>query len=110
VVKRLIAERFAVYRVQLDPAIGSEMRKTRPCVVLSPELMHRYVFTVIIAPLTSTRTRIPTRIPIRFLDREGEIALDQMRSVDVIRLGKRLGNLDSPTIDALQQAVAKLFA
>jgi mRNA interferase MazF len=86
------------------------MRKTRPCVVLSPDAMHRNLFTVIIAPLTSTATRFPTRVPSTFAGKPGEIALDQMRAVDVTRFGKRLGRLDPGTVRVLKDALAELFA
>src|SRR5437773_1200780 len=96
-VSRLIAVRFDVYLVRLDPTIGAEMRKTRPCVIISPQEMNHTVFTVIIAPMTSTTARFPWRVPCRFAGRSGEIALDQLRSVDILRLGKRLGQLDKAT-------------
>lgn len=108
-VSRLIAERFAVYLVRLDPTVGAEMRKTRPCVVVSPEAMHRNVYTVIIAPMTGTLTGFPTRVRSTFDGRAGEIALDQMRAVDLVRIGKRLGRLDTATIRALTRALADLF-
>ena len=109
-VSRIIAGRFDVHLVQLDPAVGAEMRKTRPCVVVSPENMHRYVYTVLVAPMTGTTTRFPTRVPSRFSGRAGEIALDQLRAVDISRLGKRLGRLDAATARALTRALADLFA
>ena len=109
-VSRFVAERFAVYLVRLDPTVGAEMRKTRPCVVLSPEVMHQHVFTVIIAPLTGTVTNFPTRVGSTFAGKRGEIALDQMRAVDHSRLGKRLGRVDSNTALALTEALAELFA
>jgi mRNA interferase MazF len=110
VVSRIVAERFAVHLVRLDPTVGAEMRKTRPCVVVSPEVMHRHVFTVIIAPLTGTVTKFPTRVASTFGGKAGEIALDQMRAVDYSRLGKRLGRIDLGTARALKDALAELFA
>jgi mRNA interferase MazF len=110
VVSRIVAERFAVHLVRLDPTVGAEMRKTRPCVVVSPESMHRHVLTVIIAPLTGSITNFPTRVRSTFAGKPGEIALDQMRAVDFIRLGKRLGQLDAATAVALKKALADLFA
>jgi mRNA interferase MazF len=97
VVSRPIAERFAVHLVKLDPTIGAEMRKIRPCVVVSPEEMHRVLLTVIIAPMTGT-------------GKAGEIALDQIRAVDSIRLGRRLGKLDDETIARLKDGLEKLFS
>jgi len=110
VVSRLTAERFAVYLVRLDPTVGAEIRKTRPCVVVSPDVMHRHVHTVIIAPLTGSITRFPTRVPSTFGGKSGEIALDQLRAVDASRLGRRLGRIDPATTHALTQSLAELFA
>ena len=109
-VSRAIAERFAVHLVRLDPTIGAEMRKIRPCVVISPEDMHEILLTVIIAPMTGTQTAFPTRVPTMFAGRRGEIALDQLRAVDHSRLGKRLGRLDAATTALLKQALADLFS
>src|ERR1700737_4643653 len=88
-------EPYGVYLVQLDPTVGAEMKKARPCVVISPDHMHRLVRTVVIAPLTSQLREYPMRVRCRFAGRTGEIALDQLRSVDRVRLLKRLGRLDN---------------
>jgi mRNA interferase MazF len=109
-VSRLVAERFAVYLVRLDPTIGAEMRKTRPCVVVSPEQMHRNLYTVVIAPMTATLTGFPTRVRSTFQGRPGEIALDQIRSVDYSRLGKRLGRVDAATARAVSERMVDLFS
>jgi mRNA interferase MazF len=109
VVSRLIAERFDVYMVRLDPAVGAEVRKTRPCVVVSPNQMHRNLYTVIIVPMTGTLTGFPTRIRSTFGGRAGELALDQMRAVDFSRLGKRLGRLDAATARRLVVGLTDLL-
>lgn len=109
-VARIIAERFAVHLVNLDPTFGVEMRKTRPCVVVSPEAMHRNVLTVIIAPLTTTITHFPTRLRSDFGGKEGEIALDQLRSIDARRLGKHLGHLSPDTGRQLLAILRMLFS
>src|SRR4051812_4479937 len=96
--------------VRLDPTVGVEMRKTRPCVVVSPEVMHRFVRSVIIAPMTSEPREYPTRVPSVFLGKQGEIALDQMRSVDRSRLGRLLGQLDAATSKAVSESLVHLFA
>jgi len=102
--------RFDVYLVRLDPSVGAEMQKTRPCVVISPDIMHRFVRTVIIAPLTSRqRTDYPTRVRSRFDNHPGEIALDQMRAVDQTRLLKPLGTLDPADALALTAALLEMF-
>ena len=109
-VSRLIAVRIDIYLVRLDPTVGAEMRKTRPCVIISPQEMHRHVLTVIIAPLTGTITRFPSRVPCKFAGRSGEIALDQLRAVDLLRVGKRLGQLDKATSTLLTTALQELFS
>lgn len=106
----LVIDRFDVYLVPLDPGLGVEMRKTRPCAIVSPEAMHTRLHTVVIVPLTSGRTGWPTRVPCKFAGREGELALDQIRSVDRRRAVKRVGRLDSATIDELLQALKEFFA
>src|SRR6185295_5821595 len=83
--------RFDVWLVTLDPTVGAEIRKTRPCVIVSPDEMNRQLGTVIVAPLTSTLRDYPMRVRNRFQRREGDIALDQLRAVDKARLAKRLG-------------------
>jgi mRNA interferase MazF len=101
------AERFGVYLISPDPTLGAEMRKTRPCVVLSPDEMNRALLTVIVAPLTSSRRRFPFRIDSHFSGKVGQIALDQLRSVGKLRLVKRLGRLERKTsmraLDVLQE-------
>ena len=97
-----MVKRFEVYLVSLDPTLGSEIKKTRPCVVLSPNEMHG-LNTVIIAPMTTKSKLFPTRIPILFAKKEGYIVLDQIRTVDKTRLVKFLGILDNKTaIDTLK--------
>jgi mRNA interferase MazF len=105
----LVIYRFEVYLTRLDPAVGAEMQKTRPCLVVSPDEMHRNVRTVIVAPLTSTKSGIPTRVPCRFAGRTGEVAIDHLRAVDRSRLVKRLGKFDDATAHAVAQTLVKLF-
>ena len=105
----MVIERYGVYLVNLDPSIGVEMKKIRPCVVLSPEEMHRNVGTVIIAPLTTTSKGYPTRIASRFANKPGEIAFDQMRSVDRRRFLKRLGRIDDATADHVRRKLIGLL-
>lgn len=87
----MVVVRFEVWLVTLDPTRGSEIAKTRPCLVISPDSVNHALNTVIVAPLTSTRKPYPTRVDCQFDGREGQIALDQTRSVDKVRLMKRLG-------------------
>jgi mRNA interferase MazF len=74
----VVIRRFDVHLITLDPTIGSEISKTRPCVVISPDEMNRHIGTVIVAPLTSARKRYPTRVPCRFAGKQGEVVLDQI--------------------------------
>ena len=97
----MVIERFQVFLVQLDPATGAETAKTRPCVVVSPDELNRAVATVIIAPMTTVCRHWPTRVAVAFQGKSGEIALDQIRTVDKTRLVKRLGKLDNATADAV---------
>lgn len=84
----MVVARFEVYLVRLDPTEGHEIRKTRPCVVISPDEMNRHIGTVIVAPLTTKGRPYPTRIPVRFQRKSGQAVLDQIRTVDKTRLGK----------------------
>lgn len=102
-------KRFEVWWVPLDPAAGSEMRKTRPCVVLSRDAMNARLRTVIVAPLTRGGFEAPFRVACRVAGQDGQIALDQMRAVDKTRLARRLGTLDAATAKALLAALAAMF-
>lgn len=106
----MVIGRFDIFLVRLDPATGAETAKTRPCLVISPNELNRSISTVIIAPMTSVRRGWPTRIEITFQGRTGEIALDQLRAVDKVRLVKRLGHLDAGTADAVLDTLGELFA
>lgn len=103
-------KRFDVHLVTLDPVVGAETAKTRPCVIVSPDDVNRALSTVIIAPMTSVRRHWPTRIPVVFQGKEGEIALDQLRAVDKTRLSRRLGKLNAATGEALIETLCELFA
>jgi len=102
--------RSEVYLVNLDPTVGSEIQKTRPCVVVSPDEMNRHIRTVIVAPLTSRGRLYPTRVPATFETRKSLVVLDQIRTVDVSRLVRRLGQLDSDTMAAVLTVLGKMFA
>ncbi len=92
VVDKIKVERFDVYLVGLDPTKGSEIRKTRPCLIISPNEMNRYIRTVIVAPMTSTVKNYPTRVTTTFQKKQSQIVLDQIRTVDKQRLIKKLGS------------------
>jgi mRNA interferase MazF len=102
--------RFTVYMVELDPTVGHEIRKTRPCVVISPDEMNAYIQTVIVAPMTTKSRTYPTRIGCTFDGRRAWIVLDQLRTVDRQRLQKPLGVIDRRTQRAVLAALAELFA
>ena len=86
-------KRFDVYTVSLDPTFGSEIKKTRPCIIISPDEMNRYIDTVIIAPMTTTKKKYKSRLNIKFQGKDNQIVLDQIRTVDKRRLIKKIGRL-----------------
>ncbi len=99
-----------VHLVRLDPTLGSEIKKTRPCVVVSPDELNQHLRTVIIAPMTTGGQAYPWRVPCRFQNRQGFVALDQLRTVDGERLIKRLGRLSTPTTTELLDTLQEMFA
>ena len=101
--------RFDVHLVDLGPTRGSEIRKTRPCVVVSPDEMNRHVRTVIIAPMTSARRAYPTRIDITFQRQRGQVVLDQIRTVDSSRLVRRLGRLPEARARQVADVLVEMF-
>jgi mRNA interferase MazF len=104
------ASRFEVYLVRLGPTQGSEIRKTRPCLVISPDEMNRHLRTVIIAPMTSQGRAYPSRVAVTFGGTSGQVVLDQIRTIDKTRLVRRLGSLDEPTAQQVFEVLAALFA
>jgi mRNA interferase MazF len=106
----VVVSRFDVFLVNLDPTVGSEIKKTRPCVVISPNEMNRFIRTVIIAPLTSKGRGYPTRVDCRFDKKDGKVVLDQIRTVDKARLIKKLGRLDEETQERVLGGLAEMFA
>ncbi|MBI3355911.1 MAG: type II toxin-antitoxin system PemK/MazF family toxin [Nitrospirae bacterium] len=106
----MVVSRFDIFLIRLDPTEGREIRKTRPCLVISPDEMNRHIDTVIIAPVTTKPRPYPTRIPVRFKGKSGQIVLDQIRTVDKSRLVKRLGKLDEATRANILALLAELFA
>jgi mRNA interferase MazF len=106
----MVMKRFDVYLENLDPTVGSEIQKTRPCLVISPDEMNRNIRTVIIAPMTASTKGYPTRVSCTFRKKQGQIVLDQIRTIDKKRLIKKLGTIDSraqlDTISILQRLFA----
>jgi mRNA interferase MazF len=103
-------KRFTVYLINLDPTLGSEIKKTRPCLVISPDEMNRHIATVIIAPMTTKGKGYPTRVPCIFQNRKGEIVLDQLRTVDKARLVKKLGTISTTTQTRVLEVLQEMFA
>jgi mRNA interferase MazF len=106
----MVARRFDVYLVNLDLTVGSEIKKTRPCLVVSPDEMNRHIATVIVAPMTTKGRTYPTRVPCRFQGKDGQIILDQLRTVDKVRLVKLLGRISATTRKAVLAILAEMFA
>ncbi len=106
----MVVKRFEVYLVNLDPTTGSEIQKTRPCLVISPDEMNNPIATVIIAPLTTKGRDYPTRVNCQFEGKDGQIVLDQIRTVDKGRLVKKLGNISVNTQNEVLAALLEMFA
>ena len=102
--------RFEVWLVNLDPTVGSEISKTRPCIVVSPNAVNKFLRTVLVAPLTHTQKAYPTRINCQFKQQPGQVALDQIRAVDKIRLVQKLGALEEITAREVCTVLGELFA
>jgi mRNA interferase MazF len=103
-------KRGEIWLVNLDPTVGSEIQKTRPCVVISPPEMHDYLRTAIVAPMTTGSHTAPFRIDVRHGGKKGLILLDQIRAVDKTRLVKRAGAVAPATLNATLAALAEIFA
>ncbi len=106
----MAVRRFDVFQITLDPTIGREIRKTRPCLVVSPDEMNRHLGTVIVAPMTTGDQPYPTRVPCRFRGKEGSVALDQLRAVDRSRLMRRLGRISASAQEEVLVTLGELFA
>jgi mRNA interferase MazF len=106
----VVVQRFDVFLVSLDPTVGSEIQKSRPCLIISPDEMNRHIRTVIIAPMTTRGRRYPTRVACEFQGKQGQIVLDQIRTVDKSRLLGRLGRIDSQTQMRMLSLLHDMFA
>ena len=104
------AQRFDVFLVNLDPTVGSEIRKTRPCVIVSPNEMNRHIRTLIVAPMTTKGRPYPTRIALTFQGKKGMVVLDQIRTIDKERLVKKLGALPETTAKKIGALLGEMFA
>ncbi len=101
--------RFEVYLINLDPTIGSEIKKTRPCLIVSPDEINHNIRTVIVAPLTTKGHAYPSRVPCRFKGKKGQVVLDQIRAVDRSRLIKKLGRIDGKTAAVVLDVLREMF-
>jgi mRNA interferase MazF len=104
-----MVKRFDIWNTELNPTIGSEVNKIRLCLIVSPDEANKYLNTVIVVPLTSTFKPYPTRIDCQFMGKSGQLAIDQIRSIDKSRLGKKLGELDIETSEKICSAIIKTF-
>jgi mRNA interferase MazF len=105
----MVMKQYEVFLISLDPTIGHEIKKARPCVIISPDEMNKYISTIIIAPMTSRSHSYPTRIPVKFKGKEGWVVLDQIRAVDKRRLIKKLGRIDQETISTIKSIVREML-
>jgi mRNA interferase MazF len=106
----LVMTRGEIHLVRLDPTLGSEIQKTRPCVIVSPDELNSHLRTVIVAPMTTAGRAYPWRVRCRFQNRSGYVVLDQLRTVDRERLVKRLGVLSAATLTDVLSALQEMFA
>ena len=106
----MVVNRFDVYLTNLDPTVGSEIQKTRPCLIISPDEMNRHIRTVIVAPMTTAGKDYPTRITCQLNKKKGHIVLDQIRTIDKTRLVKKLGTLDPESQLKVISVLQQLFA
>jgi mRNA interferase MazF len=106
----MVVNRFEVFLINLDPAVGSEAQKTRPCLVISPDEMNRHIRTVIVAPMTTAGKDYPTRVPCEFQRKKGQIVLDQIRTIDKSRLIKKIGTVDPQVQAEVISTLQSMFA
>ena len=102
-------KQYEIFLVNLDPTIGSEIKKTRPCVIISPDEMNKYLQTVVIAPMTTSSKNYPTRVEIKHDNKIGRVVLDQIRTVDKQRVLKGLGKLLKPEIKEVKAVIKETY-
>jgi mRNA interferase MazF len=105
----MVMVQYDIYLVNLDPTIGHEMQKIRPCVIVSPDEMNQHIETIIIAPMTTKAHGYPTRVKIAFQKKSGWIVLDQLRTIDKIRIVKKLGKLNAAKITEIKQILLEML-
>jgi mRNA interferase MazF len=104
-----MVKRFQVWNIELNPVVGHEINKIRPCVVVSPDEANKYLMTVTVVPLTSTIRNFPTRVDCQFNGKKGQLAIDQIRAVDKLRLIEKLGDLQEGSCRILCQTLEIMF-
>jgi len=105
----MVVQRFDVFLVNLDPTIGSEIRRTRPCLVISPDEMNRWIRKMIVAPMTTKGQSYPSRVACEFEGKQGQIVLDQIRTVDKTRLVRKLGRIDQSVQVSVLATLSEMF-
>ena len=105
----MVLNQYAIVLVNLDPTIGHEIKKTRPFVILSPNEMNRHLRTIVVGPMTTTLTRYPTRVPIVHNQKEGMVALDQIRTIDRQRIIKVLGSLSKSEWEHIKRVMQETY-
>ena len=106
----MVVNRFDVFLINFDPTIGSEIKKTRPCLIISPNEINHHIATVIVAPMTTKGQPYPTRVTCQFQGQNGQIVLDQIRTVDKTRLVKLLGQITTEEQKTVLDILAEMFA
>ncbi len=106
----MVVKRFEIYLINLDPTVGSEIQKIRPCLIISPDEMNNRIATVIVAPMTTKGRSYPTRVDCQFEGKSGQIVLDQIRTVDKSRLVKRLGKISEETQCEVLEVLSEMFS
>ena len=106
----VVVSRFDVFLVNLDSTLGHEIKKTRPCLIISPDEMNKHIETIIIAPMTTKGRSYPSRVPVSFQGKKGQIVLDQIRTIDKTRLTRKLGRIDKRTAQKVLDVLQEMFA
>lgn len=106
----MVINRFDVFLVNLDPTVGHEIKKMRPCLVISPDEMNHHIRTVIVAPMTTKGRSYPTRVSCKFKGKSGQVVLDQLRTVDSVRLARKLGTISQKTGSEVLAVLQEMFA
>jgi mRNA interferase MazF len=100
---------YQIVLINLNPTLGSEMKKTRPCVIISPDEMNRHLSTIVIAPMTSQSKNYPTRVPVKHLRKKGWVVLDQIRTIDRTRIIKKMGSLSEKEIYLIKSVMHETY-